>query len=173
MALPKFAPRMKHHHSEVKPRATDFDVEAQDEAFKPLSRQEAQELQKRLPRLSPWRVILLQLIAGFLCAAVAGLLTRSAAIAGSAGYGALCVAVPAAVFARGLTGRLSSLGPSAAVMGFFVWEAVKLALTVAMLFAASRLVSGLSWPAMLVGLIVAMQGYWVAAVVFAPKASVQ
>jgi ATP synthase protein I len=31
-----------------------------------------------------------------------------------------------------------------------------------MLFAAPRLVTGLSWPAMLVGLVVTMKVYWVA-----------
>ncbi len=163
---------MKQNISEVKPLTTDFDVAAQDAGFKPLSRQEAQALRKRLPKVSPWWVILVQLVAGALCAGVAGLVTGRIVPVWSAGYGALCVAVPAAVFARGLTGRLTTLGPSAAVLAFFVWEAVKLVLTVAMLFAAPRLITGLSWPAMLVGLIVAMQGYWVA-VVFAPKPSVQ
>jgi ATP synthase protein I len=39
---------------------------------------------------------------------------------------------------------------------------VKIALTVAMLFAAPRLVSMLSWPAMLVGLVVTMKMSWLA-----------
>lgn len=86
----------------------------------------------------------------------------------SAGYGALSVVVPAAVFARGLTGRLSSLNPATAMLGFFVWEMVKMALTLAMLLAAPRLITALSWPAMLVGLAVAMQAYWVA-LIFAPR----
>jgi ATP synthase protein I len=172
MALPKVASRMKQTISEAKPVKTDFDVETQDAGFKPLSRQEAQALRKRLPRVSPWWVILVQIVAGAVCAVLASLVTGRSSAAWSAGYGALCVVVPAAVFARGLTGRLSTLGPSAAVLAFFVWEAVKLVLTVAMLFAAPKLITGLSWPAMLVGLIVAMQGYWVA-VVFAPKPPVQ
>jgi ATP synthase protein I len=64
------------------------------------------------------------------------------------------------------------LGPQAraagAVFGFFLWEMVKIALTVSMLFAAPKLVPELSWPAMLVGLVVTMKMYWVA-LVFRPK----
>ena len=54
---------------------------------------------------------------------------------------ALSVVIPAAVFARGLTGRLASLNPGTAVLAFFVWEMVKMALTVAMLFAAQKFTS--------------------------------
>jgi ATP synthase protein I len=80
----------------------------------------------------------------------------------SAGYGALAVVVPAAMFAGGLTSRLSSMNVSAAAFGFFLGEMVKIAVTVAMLFAAPRLLPALNWPAMLVGLVVTMQVYWVA-----------
>ena len=50
----------------------------------------------------------------------------------------------------------------AAVFGFFLWESVKLALTVVALVAAPRWVDNLSWPAMLAGLLVTMKVYWVA-----------
>ena len=75
--------------------------------------------------------------------------------------------IPAAVFARGLTGRFSSLNAGTAAVGFMVWEMVKIALTVAMLVAAPRLVTALSWPALLVGLVLTMKVYWVA-LAFAP-----
>jgi ATP synthase protein I len=48
---------------------------------------------------------------------------------------------------------------------------VKIGLTLAMLFAAPKLVTGLSWPAMLVGLVVTMKVYWVALLV-RPKKTV-
>jgi ATP synthase protein I len=98
----------------------------------------------------------------------AWLLTGKQNVGWSAGYGALAVVMPAALFARGLTGRFASLNPAAALMGFFVWEMVKIALTVAMLLLASRLIRDLSWPAMLVGLVVTMQVYW-AALILAPR----
>ena len=78
--------------------------------------------------------------------------------------------LPAAVFARGLTGRFASLNPGTAVVGFFLWEMVKMALSLAMLIAAPGLVGALSWPALLVGLVLTMKVYWVA-MAFAPKRS--
>jgi len=139
-----------------------------DEDFKPLTAEEAQRLRDRKPSISPWRVIAIQVVAGLLVALVAWGLTGRQNLGWSAGYGALAVVVPSAVFARGLTGRFSSLNPGTAVFGFFLWEMVKMALTVAMLIAAPRLVVALSWPAMLIGLVVTMKAAWVA-VMLAPK----
>jgi ATP synthase protein I len=60
------------------------------------------------------------------------------------------------------------LNPGTAVFGFFLWEMVKMALSVAMLIAAPRLITALSWPAMLVGLVVTMKAAWLA-VMFSPR----
>jgi hypothetical protein len=43
-----------------------------------------------------------------------------------------------------------------------LWEFVKIAVSVAMLVLAPRLVQPLSWPALLVGLVLCMKVYWVA-----------
>ena len=43
-----------------------------------------------------------------------------------------------------------------------VWEAVKLMLAVAMLALAPRMVAGLSWPALLIGMVVCLKVYWLA-----------
>ena len=86
--------------------------------------------------------------------------TGKASVAWSAGYGALAVIIPGAVFARGLTSKLSSVNAGSAMLAFFFWEAIKIALTVAMLFAAPKVVADLSWPALLVGLIVTMKAIW-------------
>jgi ATP synthase protein I len=107
-------------------------------------------------------------VVGLVAAVVAGLATGKPNIGWSAGYGALAVVIPAAIFARGLTGRFSSLNAGTAAFGFLLWEMVKIALTVAMLMAAPGLVRDLSWPALLVGLILAMKVYWVA-LAFAPR----
>lgn len=136
--------------------------EAVEPEFRPLTAEEAQALRERNPSLSPWWVVGAQVAVGALAAMLAWLLTGKPSVAWSTAYGALAVALPAALFARGLTGRLSSVNPGAAVFGFFLWEMVKIALTVAMLFAAPRLITALSWPAMLVGLVVTMKVYWVA-----------
>ena len=47
-------------------------------------------------------------------------------------------------------------------MRLLVWEAVKLALTVLLLALAPRLVAGLSWPGLLLGLVVCLKVYWLA-----------
>ncbi len=128
--------------------------------FKPLTAEEARRLRHRQPLFSPWRVVAAQIMVGLLLALAGWLLTGRPEVGWSIGYGALAVALPAAVFARGLTSRVASANAGSAVAGFFLWELVKIGLTVAMLFAAPRLVSPLNWPAMLVGLIVTMKVYW-------------
>jgi ATP synthase protein I len=90
-----------------------------------------------------------------------GLTGRSSA-GWSAAYGALTVVLPSALFARGLMSRFSSLNAATAGFGFFVWEAVKIAASVGMLFAAPQLIADLDWLALLVGLIVTMKMYWLA-----------
>ena len=137
-------------------------METGDEGFKPLTREEAQKLRETSPSISPWSVLAGQLVVGVLVACAAWALTGQRSVGWSALYGALAVVVPAALCARGLTGKVWSMNPGTAVAGFFLWEMVKIALTVAMLFAASRVVSMLSWPAMLVGLVVTMKMSWLA-----------
>jgi ATP synthase protein I len=142
--------------------------DAENANFKPLTADEARQLREKQPPLSPWRVVGGQVGVGLLVALATWAVTGRQSAGWSAGYGALAVVLPAALFARGLTGRFASLNPAAALMGFFVWEMVKIALTAAMLLLAPRLIAGLSWPAMLVGLVLTMQVYW-GALVLAPK----
>ncbi|MDR2852699.1 MAG: ATP synthase subunit I [Burkholderiaceae bacterium] len=130
--------------------------------FKPLSAEQARQWREAHPMLSPWRVLGWQAVAGLILAVVLGLLTRKASTAWSAGYGVLAVLLPAAVFARGLKGRIASVNAVTAAAGFLLWEIVKIALTVAMLMAAPKLVRGLSWPALLAGMALALMVYWAA-----------
>ncbi len=134
----------------------------------PLSAEEARRVREQNPPLSPWWVVAGQAGVGLVAALLAWVLTGKQNVGWSVGYGALAVLLPAAVFARGLTGRFSSLNAGTAAAGFLVWEMVKVALTLAMLLVAPRLVVGLSWPALLVGLVLAMKVYWVA-LAFAPR----
>lgn len=145
-----------------------FEAEANDGGFKPLTRDEAELLRAADPSIGPWGVLAWQLLVGVLVACAAWGLSAKSSVGWSALYGALAVVVPGAVLARGITGKVSSMNPGAAVAGFFLWEMVKIGLTVAMLFAAPRLVENLSWPAMLVGLIVTMKVSW-GALWFKPK----
>jgi len=131
------------------------------EHFRPLTAEEVQTLRLQQPLLSIWRVILAQILVGLAVAALTWLFTGRMSAACSAAYGALAVVVPAALFARGLTSKTSTINSGAAVFGFLLWEMVKIGLTIAMLYAAIWLVKDLSWPAMLVGLVVTMKVYWV------------
>lgn len=136
--------------------------EAAEPEFVPMTAEQARAWRQRNPMVSPWRVVGWQVMVGCTSTLLAWVLADRPAVAWSVAYGALAVVLPAALFARGLTGRVSSLNPGAAALGFFVWEMIKVALTVAMLFAAPRLVDALSWPAMLAGLVLTMKVYWVA-----------
>ena len=150
--------------SAVRPKARSPapEFEAGDEDFKPLTREEAQTLREQRPQVSLWHVLAGQFVAGVLVALLAWVLTGKQSAGLSALYGSLAVVIPAALFARGLTGKVWSMNPGTAVAGFFLWELVKVALTLAMLFAAPRLVPGLSWPVMLIGLVVTMKVSWFA-----------
>lgn len=146
----------------------DLDEAENPDGFKPLSADEARSLRERNPSVPPWKVVVGQVVVGIAVALVAWFATASQNVGWSAAYGALTVVLPAALFARGLTGRFASLNAATAMFGFFLWEMVKLALTVAMLIAAPKLVVALSWPALLVGLVLTMKVYWVA-LLFAPR----
>lgn len=130
-----------------------------------MTAEEARALRESEPALSPWWVIGWQLVAGLLTALVAWGVSGQTVAAWSALYGAVAVIIPAALFARGLMSQFSSLNAATASFGFFVWEAVKLAVTVAMIAVAPRLIEDLSWLAMLAGLVVTLKVYWLALLV--------
>ncbi|WP_119155002.1 ATP synthase subunit I [Caldimonas tepidiphila] len=135
---------------------------AEEAPFKPLTREEAQALRAKHPPLSPWRVVMAQAVAGLVVAAVWYAITGNGGAAGSALYGAAAVVVPGALFARGIARQTNRANPGAAVFGFMLWEFVKIALTVAMLAAAMKVVPDLSWPALLVAMVVCMKVNWLA-----------
>ena len=141
------------------------DTEAEEASdFIALTAEQARALRERHPSISPWWVVAGQVAVGVLVTLVAWLVTGSQTVAWSALSGALAVVVPAALFARGVTGQFASVNAGSAVLSFFVWEMVKIFVTVGIMFAAYRLVSGLSWPAMLISLVLTMKVYWLALV---------
>lgn len=133
-----------------------------DEEFKPLTAEEAQQLRSANPAISPWWVVAWQLAAGVVLAGVVALWVGKVA-AVSAAYGALAVIVPAALMVRGLQRQRGLAQPGAAMLGFVIWESVKVALTVAMLLAAPKVVSPMNWLALVASFVVTMKVYWVAA----------
>jgi ATP synthase protein I len=130
--------------------------------YLPLTAAQAQDLRNIEPAVSPWRIVRLQGGVGVLVASVAWGMTGEVVVGGSALYGALVVVIPAALFARGLMSRFSSINPATASFGFFLWEAVKIGVSVVMLAAAPRLIENLSWLALMAGLVVTLKVYWLA-----------
>jgi len=130
--------------------------------FTPLTAEQAQVLREQQPSTSPWSIVGLQVVVGCLVALAAWGFTGKPVSGWSAAYGALAVVIPAVLFARGLMSQFASINAVTAGFGFFVWEAIKIAVSVGMLFAAPRLVVGLDWLAMLIGLIVTLKVYWLA-----------
>jgi ATP synthase protein I len=141
--------------------ANAFDDDVADVEVVRLTAGQAQELRVRLGKtgslISPWQIIVGQSLAGAVFAALAWLFTGKPSVAVSVAYGALAVVIPAAVFARGLMSRFSSLNALTAGFGFFVWEMIKIVATVVLIAIAPMLVAGLDWLAMLIGLIVTMK----------------
>ena len=142
--------------------AWDDEDEAAKQPFKPLTREEAQALARSQPSVSPWQVVAVQAVVGCVMAVCAWLFWRSTAVTGSVLYGAASVVVPGALMARGMTSRLSSLAPAVSAVSVMLWEFGKIAVSVAMLMLAPKVVPGLSWPALLVALVVCIKVYWVA-----------
>jgi len=138
-----------------------FDDEAENASFKPLTRAEAELFRQRHPALSPWRVVVAQLLLGAFAAVVAGIVAGPVA-AVSALYGAAVVVVPGALMARGATSPLSSLSPVVSTVSMMGWGFVKIAASVAMLVLASRIVPGVVWPVLLASMVLCLQSYWFA-----------
>jgi ATP synthase protein I len=135
---------------------------AANASFKRLSREEAAVLRAQEPPVSPWRVIAVQVVVGVVAALIGWAITGRSEVAWSMLYGAATVVVPGALMARGMTSKLSSMAPGASAVSFMLWEFVKIAVSLAMLVVAGKIVQPLVWPALLVGLVVCMKVYWVA-----------
>ncbi len=134
----------------------------QDSDFKPLSADEARQWREVNPQVSVWRILAMQAFVGCLVAMAAWALTGRPSAGWSAAYGGLAVLVPAALFARGVLRHRTGQIPGIAMLRFFGWEMVKIVLTVAFLAAAPRVVVGLSWLALMAGMVLTLKTYWVA-----------
>ncbi len=144
------------------PAGAWVDDNEEDAAYRPLTAQEAEAFRRRHPQVSVWAVVASQAAVGAVVASLAWLISGDAAVAASALYGAAVVVVPAVLMARGATSRNSRLSPLVGAVSFMSWAVVKIGFSVLMLLLAPRILQPLSWPALLVGLVVCMQTYWLA-----------
>lgn len=141
---------------------TDAVDEGSEPDFKPLSAEEAQAWRQNNPQASPWRVLLLQVGVGAVLALLTGLVSGQWHLAASAAWGSVAVVIPAVVFVRALSRQMRRTQPGSALVGLFVWELVKIVLTVALLLVAPKVISDLSWFALVAGFVVTMKVYWLA-----------
>ncbi len=128
----------------------------------PLTRNEAQALVAAHPSISPWSVVAVQAGVGLVVALLGLAVMGQGTVFWSALYGAGVVVLPGALMARGMTSRFSRMSPGVGASSFMLWEAVKMVVSLAMLALASKLVQPLSWPALLVGMVLCMKVYWIA-----------
>ena len=136
--------------------------ESDEESTPPLTAEQVALWRLKNPVLSVWRVVMGQVAVGVVLAALVGGWSGQISLAVSVLYGSAAVFIPAALFARGLTSRLTTVSPLTAAAGLLVWEGVKVALTVLAMLLAPKVVEDLSWPALLTGLVVTMKVYWLA-----------
>lgn len=141
---------------------TDVVDEATESEFKPLTAEEVQVWRRSHSQTSPWRVLWLQAGVGALMSLLTAGLSGQTHLAISVAWGALAVVVPGIVFVRALSRQMRRTQPGSALVGLFVWELVKIILTVALLLVAPKVISDLSWFALVAGFVVTMKVYWLA-----------
>jgi ATP synthase protein I len=103
------------------------------------------------------RIVSLQVIATVVAGVFAALLGGRPAMF-SAVLGGLCCVVPNGLFALRLFASVQKPGGANPVT-FFVWEFIKIAMTVALLGATIWLYRDLNWLALICGFIVALKSY--------------
>lgn len=143
-------------------RETDVVHDGLEPEFKPLTSEQAQVWRQNNPMSSPWRVLFLQVGVGAVMVLMTGWLTGEPRLAASAAWGSVAVIVPAIVFVRALSRQMRRTQPGSALVGLLVWELVKIVLTVALLLVAPKVITDLSWIALVAGFVVTMKVYWLA-----------
>ena len=138
---------------------------AQEDEFKPLTREQARQWRAEHPQVPLSEVIggqWLWSLAAVLLAWLAGAPTMWAA---EMLYGVASIAVPSTLMAVALArGQRNAIRPAtAALTGFFVWEGVKLLSSIGLMAGAIWWFESPSWLALLVGVVVALKAHAVVA----------
>jgi len=143
-----------------------------EEASKPLTRQEADALKRKLGGVSLpnflLNVLVWQAVVGVALSALVWFVSGSAAVFYSALYGILCVVLPSALVARTVLRRISPDVPrrsGGVLTGLLVLEFVKILVTISLLLAAPLVLASPDWIAIVVSFVVTLKVYWVVALV--------
>jgi ATP synthase protein I len=139
----------------------DSSDEDDQENFKRLTREDALVLRSHMPQISMWGLIAVQAAVGLLIATGFAVVAGGERLAWSALYGAATVVAQAVMMAVGMA-RLSSVNANVTAFNFMFWELLKIGVALAMMASATRIVPDLSWPAMLVTMVVCMKMNWLA-----------
>lgn len=129
--------------------------------FKPLTSEQAAAWRADQPKVDVWKVVAWQAGAGVLLAAAVAVFSGQWRLVSSVAWGVVAVVLPSAVFARAWVRQARQAQAGAALAGLFVWELVKILLTVVLLVVSPLLISQLSWLALLAGFVVTMKVSWV------------
>lgn len=139
------------------------EYDAENENFKPLTREEAQQWRSQQTEVSVWRVLMWQAVLALVVTVLAALLTSDPVVVKSVLYGAAAVVLPSALMAWGVTSsalaRLTSGAAKASLLNFFVWEGIKLVLVIALMASAPAVLGAVNWLALVAGLVVVLKVY--------------
>lgn len=138
----------------------DHEDGAAERAFKPLTREEAQAWRATQRPMSPWHLVAAQAVAALAMVVLSVGIWRDAAVSWSVFYGALVVVLPAALMAWGITRRPPS-ADRGAVLGFLVWEGLKIGAAVVLLVMAPWVLKPVHWPALLGAMVLCLKVNWV------------
>ena len=138
--------------------------DAAEDGFKPWSAEQAQQWRAANPPLSPWPVVGVQAAVGLMAVAVAWLVSAGQRPpVWSVAYGALAAWLPAVLFARMVARRMRrQANAGSALMALMVGEGIKIALPVALLLAAPKVLTQVHWLALLAGFVVTIKAAWLA-----------
>ncbi|CAN1490174.1 ATP synthase protein I [Burkholderiaceae bacterium] len=139
---------------------------AEEENFKPLTREEARQWRSSQPALSLRWLLMWQVLSALVLAVLAAWLTSDPVVVKSVLYGAGAVLLPSALMAWGVTSsamvRQVSGEAKASLVNFFVWEGIKLVLVLVLLGLAPVLMEAVDWLALVAGLVVVLKVFgWV------------
>ena len=150
--------------SEFSGAVVQSDENKAPEEFAAMSAQDVELWRQQHPQPNVWGVVLSQGFVGLVGTVFLyffQLMFGQSGWAVSGLYGVFVVVIPGAICVRGLNSKFGRGSLGISVAKFFVWEFVKVALSVTMLFSASKMIGeSLSWPSLLIGMVLAFKGFW-------------
>ena len=141
-------------------RVTNRWQDEPEEEFNSLNAEQARQWRSSQHPSPAWHALGWQVGVGLVAAAGTGVIWQSGVLMRSVAYGVFAVVLPQMLLLRGMAGVQGRWSSEALLLRFFVWELVKIALTVAILFSAGRVLGAMSWPALIAGLVVTMKANW-------------